>query len=51
MGIQNPQPWFLGHISLGTLTATQGEGFTQKQINDLNAELKNIEDFLLVVLP
>lgn len=40
LGIQNPQPWFLGHISLGTLTATQGQGFTQKQISDLNAELK-----------
>lgn len=38
--VQNSQPWFLGHISLGTLTAKQGQGFTQKQVNDLNVELK-----------
>lgn len=40
LSVKNPQPWFLGHISLGTLTAKQGQGFTQKQVNDLNVELK-----------
>jgi hypothetical protein len=40
LNVENPQPWFLGHISLGTLTAKQGQGFTQKQVADLNMELK-----------
>ncbi len=39
LGINNPQKWFLGHISLGTLTTKKAGGFTQQDVNKLNAQL------------
>jgi len=39
LGFQNQHPWFLGHISLGTLTTQNAGGFTQADVNKLNAQL------------
>jgi 2'-5' RNA ligase len=38
--VTNPQPWFLGHITLGTIRCKPGRSFTQKHVNALNKELQ-----------
>lgn len=41
LGITNPQQWFLGHISLGTLVTNKPAGFTQQDVAKINSQLKN----------